>query len=235
MNTKLTTQNKAVVQCANKTIADDYVRRYQSSTRNALENILCMGEAVYEIYQKVKSKKLDKTDLEYFCQSVHLDPKSSTFRKYKTIGENASRFRKVIEKVPPTFSVMYELATLDGDDFEFFTKNTTLSKNTTLEEFKQMVRKAHSKSSFAISMPSKKIIQVANQQVQKRMNHFEFRVKSDIAKSDLDQIIDSLNSYKKRGWISFEKPEILSFIDDKDDDEKYFVSLAEQDARELRM
>ena len=61
MNSQLTTQTKVVTQCVNKTIADDFVRRYQSSTRNALENILCMGEAVNEIYQKVKSKELELT------------------------------------------------------------------------------------------------------------------------------------------------------------------------------
>ena len=63
MNSQLTTQSKAAVQCINKKIADNYIRRYQSSTKNALENILCMGEAVNEIYQKVKSKELDNSDL----------------------------------------------------------------------------------------------------------------------------------------------------------------------------
>ena len=62
MNSQLATQSKAVTQCINQSIADDYIRRYQSSTKNALEYILCMGEAVYEIYQKVKSKELDNSD-----------------------------------------------------------------------------------------------------------------------------------------------------------------------------
>ena len=107
MNTQLTTQSKAVIQCVNKTIADEFIHRYQSSTKNALENILCMGEAVYEIYQKVKLEELDQSDLEYFCQSVHLDPKGSTFRKYKAIGENACVFRLHLDKLPSTFSVLY--------------------------------------------------------------------------------------------------------------------------------
>ncbi len=56
----------------NKSIADEYVRRYQQSTKNAIEGILNMGEAVYEIYTKFKSKELSDSDLEYFCKSVHL-------------------------------------------------------------------------------------------------------------------------------------------------------------------
>jgi hypothetical protein len=195
-----------------------------------------MGEAVYEIYRKVKSSELDKSDLEYFCQIVHLDPKSSTFRKYKAIGENASRFRSVVEKLPPTFSVMYELATLDGDDFDLFTKNMTLSKNTTLEEFRQMVRRAHSKSTHVIGLPSNKTLKQATQQIQNKMNHFEFYVLSNIQKSQLGQIINTLNSYKERGWIRFEVPEMLTYQDDtNDDDMKYFQSLADSDAREMRV
>jgi hypothetical protein len=194
-----------------------------------------MGEAVNEIYQKVKSKELDNSDLEYFCQSVHLDPKGSTFRKYKAIGENASRFREVLEKLPPTFSVLYEMATLEADDFEFFTKNTTISKNTTLEEFKQMLHRSKSFNSSLHSLPSKQVMRKAAQQVQEKTNYFEFTVISSIKKSNLDEILNMLNRYKSQGWIHFEEPQILSFVDDTDDDEKYFKILAKQDARDLRM
>ena len=77
----------------NKSIADEYVRRYQQSTKNAIEGILNMGEAVHEIYTKFKSKELSEDDLEYFCTSVNLDSKGSSFRKYKAIGRNADKFR----------------------------------------------------------------------------------------------------------------------------------------------
>ena len=235
MNSQLATQSKAVTQCINQSIADDYIRRYQSSTKNALENILCMGEAVNEIYQKVKSKELDNSDLEYFCQSVHLDPKGSTFRKYKAIGENASRFRAVVEKLPPTFSVMYELATLEADDFELFTKNTTISKNTTLEEFKQMLHRAKSFNSNLHSSPSKQVMRKAAQQVQAKTNHFEFTAQLSIKKSELDEIKNVLNRFKRNGWIRYEEPAITRYENDFDDDEKYFTSLAKQDALEMRV
>ena len=235
MNSQLVTQSTASVSCIKKPIIEGYIHRYQSSTKNALENILYMGEAVNEIYQKVKSKELDNSDLEYFCQSVHLDPKGSTFRKYKAIGENASRFREVLEKLPPTFSVLYEMATLEADDFEFFTKNTTISKNTTLEEFKQMLHRSKSFNSSLHSLPSKQVMRKAAQQVQEKTNYFEFTVISSIKKSNLDEILNMLNRYKSQGWIHFEEPQILSFVDDTDDDEKYFKILAKQDARDLRM
>lgn len=229
MNDNLTTN------LSNQAVVDEFIRRYQSSTKNALENILCMGEAVFEIYQKVKSKELDQTDLDYFCQSVHLDPKGSTFRKYKAIGENACRFREVLEKLPPTFSVLYEMATLDADDFELFTKNLTLSKSTTLEEFRQIVRRSHQSNPVQNCYPSKKVISNTVKQIQAIENHFEFTVFRSIKKSQLNEILNTLNYFKEKGWIRFVEPQIMTSIDDTDDDEKYFTTLAEQDTCELRI
>ena len=130
---------------------------------------------------------------------------------------------------------MYELATLEADDFELFTKNTTISKNTTLEEFKQMLHRAKSFNSNLHSLPSKQVMRKAAQQVQAETNYFEFTVISSIKKSNLDEILNMLNRYKSQGWIHFEEPQILSSVDDTDDDEKYFKILAKQDARDLRM
>lgn len=242
MNTQLTTQNKAV-QCANKTIADEFIRRYQSSTKNALENILCMGEAVNEIYQKVKSKELDQSDLEYFCQSVHLDPKGSTFRKYKAIGENACRFRQHLEKLPSTFSVLYEMATLDADDFERYISKVALSKAITLEQFKKIInqttklKKAHLYIQPAIKTPRLSVAKALH-----KINRIEIIIVRDLDKSDFDEVVNTLTEFRNKGWINFEDPEITQYGNDReeeleviDDDEKYFKSLGEQDARELRI
>jgi hypothetical protein len=243
MNTQLTTQSKAVIQCVNKTIADDFIRRYQSSTKNALENILCMGEAVNEIYQKVKSKELDQSDLEYFCQSVHLDPKGSTFRKYKAIGENANRFRQYLEKLPSTFSVLYEMSTLEQDDFERYVARSTFSKEMTLEQFKKIVNQTTKlKRSNLYVQPVIKTPRLSIARELRKANLFEIFVVRDLEESKFDQVVDALTEFKNKGWINFEVPEITQYenkseenLEIIDDDEKYFKVLADQDALEMRM
>ena len=70
----------------NTTLTDEYVEKYMQATTDAVESILNMGLAVKEVYYKSKNGELNKHDLEYFCKSVGLDPKSSQFRKYKCIG-----------------------------------------------------------------------------------------------------------------------------------------------------
>lgn len=244
MKNSLTASQKQLTTCANQSIADEFVQRYQKHTQNALENILCMGEAVFEIYRKVKSNELDKSDLEYFCQSVHLDPKSSTFRKYKAIGENASRFRQYLDKLPSTFSVLYELATLDADEFERYVVQFKFSKSITLDELKRILNGTIKQKKGNYYMPPVlKTSRLAVAKAIKKINRINIVIVRDLYQSDFDEVVETLTNFKNKGWINFDDPEITEYMNDPDvidadevdDDEKYFTSLAEQDARELRV
>ena len=226
----------------NKGIADEYVRRYQQSTKNAIEGILNMGEAVYEIYTKFKSKELSDGDLDYFCKSVNLDSKGSTFRKYKSIGRNADKFRLYMDKLPSSFSVLYEMATLDADDFERYVVRTSFSKETTLEHLKKMMNKSSvlAKNKL-LNPPSLRSKPLTLSRVINKINRFEISIVRDLPKSDFDRVVETLSDYRNKGWIRFEDPEIteslnevLDVSDVIDEDEKYFTTLREQDIRELR-
>jgi len=226
----------------NKNIADEYVRRYQQSTKNAIEGILNMGEAVYEIYAKFKSKELSEDDLEYFCKSVNLDSKGSSFRKYKAIGRNADKFRLYMDKLPSSFSVLYEMATLDADDFERYVVRTSFSKEITLEHLKKMMNKSSvlAKNKL-LNPPSLRSKPLALSRVINKINRFEISIVRDLPKSDFDRVVDTLSDYRNKGWIRFEDPEITESLnevsdscDEVVDGEKYFTTLREQDIRELR-
>ena len=226
----------------NKNIADEYVRRYQQSTKNAIEGILSMGEAVYEIYTKFKSKELSDGDLEYFCKSVNLDSKGSTFRKYNAIGINADKFRLYMDKLPSSFSVLYEMATLDADDFERFVVKTTFSKGMTLEMMKKLMNKSSvlAKNKL-LNPPSLRSKPLALSRVINKINRFEISIVRDLPKSDFDRVVETLSDYRNKGWIRFEDPVITeSLFEDAVDselvgnDEKYFTTLREQDIREMR-
>ena len=223
-------------------VADQYVRRYQESTKSAIEGILNMGEAVYEIYTKFKSKELSDSDLEYFCKSVNLDPKGSSFRKYKSIGRNSDKFRLYMDRLPSTFSVLYEMATLDADDFERFVVRTSFSKEITLEHLKKMMNKSSvlAKNKL-LNPPSLRSKPLALSRVINKINRFEISIVRDLPKSDFDRVVDTLSDYRNKGWIRFEDPEITESLnevsdscDEVVDGEKYFTTLREQDIRELR-
>lgn len=226
----------------NKSIADEYVRRYQQSTKNAIEGILNMGEAVHEIYTKFKSKELSEDDLKYFCKSVNLDSKGSSFRKYKAIGRNADKFRLYMDKLPSSFSVLYEMATLDADDFEKYVVKSGFSKGITLEMFKSMLSKSSAIArNKLLNPPTLMAKPLALSRVIEKINRFEISIVRDLPKSDFDQIVSALTNYRNKGWIRFEDPVITeSLFEDAVDselvgnDEKYFTTLREQDIREMR-
>jgi len=227
----------------NKSIADEYVRRYQQSTKNAIEGILNMGEAVYEIYTKFKSKELSDSDLEYFCESVNLDSKGSTFRKYKSIGRNADKFRIYMDKLPSSFSVLYEMATLDAEDFERYVVKTSFSKEITLEHLKKMMNKSSVLAqNKLLNPPSLRSKPLALSRAIKKINRFEISIVRDLPKSDFDRVVETLSDYRNKGWIRFEDPEITESLNEYAVDagevdiyEKYFITLREQDIRDLRV
>ena len=227
----------------NTAIADEYVRRYQQSTKSAIESILNMGEAVFEIYTKTKSGELSEGDLEYFCESVNLDSKGSSFRKYKAIGRNADKFRLYMDKLPSSFSVLYEMATLDADDFERYVVRNTFSKGVTLEHLRKIMGKsAVLTKNKLLNPPSLRSKPLALTRVINKINRFEISIVRDLPQSDFDRVVETLSDYRNKGWIRFEDPEITESLyeesdncDVVDDGEKYFTTLLEQDTRELRV
>jgi len=226
----------------NKSAADAYISRYQISTQNAIDNILNMGEAVYEIYMKCKSGEMEKEELDYFCKCVGLDSKGAMFRKYKAIGINAPKFRLCMNKLPPTLTTLYEMATLDFDDFERYVVRSSFSSNITHEQFMKMIDKKSvlTKNRF-MNPPQIGITRLGLAKVLKKINDFSIHIVRDLPESDFRKITSVLADFRNKGWINFNDPEITGHIDDEIvienqiDDDKYFITLADQDVRELRM
>lgn len=199
----------------NQEIIERLIGKYQFSTKNAVESILNMGEAVYEVYTKSKSGELSDVDLTNFCNSVHLDPKGSSFRKYKAIGQNADRLRECMHKLPSTFSVIYEMATLSRDDFELLVIRSTLSKNTTLEEFKNILRrKAMLANNKLCNPPRLPTTSAMLAKAMKKMNRFSISVVRDIPESQFEEIARILADLRNRGWIEFDSPTIRQHLED---------------------
>lgn len=210
MNNLMNSNSAAI--SLNEDVVNTYIRRYQLSTKNAIENILNMGEAVFEVYTKNKAKELTDDDLKYFCTAVNLDIKSSTFRKYKAIGQNANRFREVMDKLPATFSVLYEMATLSGDDFERLVMNKSYTKAITLDHFKKMMHKsvvlARNKM---INKPAVYFSPSSMYKAIKEINKFNISIMRDVPKSKYEEIVGLLTEYRNEGFISFDDPQITEY------------------------
>lgn len=121
-----------------KALMDDLINTYQTSTKNAVQNILNMCIAVKEIDEKRKAKLINDFDVSYFCASVSLDRKSPTYRKYRKIGEHAGRFQKHMDSLPSAYTVLFQIATLDAEKFEELVESNQITPCLSLEKLKQI-------------------------------------------------------------------------------------------------
>lgn len=127
--------------CKNLTVVNDYISYYQQYTRNTVENILKLSSMITEMKEKEKSGELDKTDMNYFCFSVGLKREGSTFRKFEQIGKHSETFWKYIDKLPDSYTVLYEITTLDPDRFEELMSKNQITSYVTLKDIKQLGNK----------------------------------------------------------------------------------------------
>ena len=127
--------------CKNLTVVNEYITYYQQYTRNTVENILKLSSLIVEMKEKEKSGELDKTDMKYFCFSVGLKRDGSTFRKFEQIGKHSETFWKYVDKLPDSYTVLYEITTLDSDRFEDLMSNNQITSYVTLKDIKQLGNK----------------------------------------------------------------------------------------------
>jgi len=131
--------------CKNMTVVNKYITYYQQYTRNTVENILKLSSLIVEMKEKEKSGELDKTDMKYFCFSVGLKRDGSTFRKFEQIGKHSQTFWKYVDKLPDSYTVLYEITTLDSDKFEELMSNNQITSYVTLKDIKELGNKISSK------------------------------------------------------------------------------------------
>jgi hypothetical protein len=106
-----------------------------------VENILRLSSLIVEMKEKEKSGELDQTDMKYFCFSVGLKRDGSTFRKFEQIGKHSETFWKYVDKLPDSYTVLYEITTLDSDKFEELMSNNQITSYVTLKDIKELGNK----------------------------------------------------------------------------------------------
>jgi soluble cytochrome b562 len=213
-------QQLIIKKCKDKSQTDQFIKKYQKSTKSAIEQILYMGESVNAVNEKCKKGELNQYDLNYFCMSVGISQKGSTFRKYDAIGKNADKFRQHMDKLPSAFSVLYEIATLDADTFERIIINSTNINGLTLKQVRQLANKnpVPSKNSPFINLPNH-VPRNQIAKVMKKINRFVIYISSTAKESELDSIVNTFDDLQKKGLLRFEMPEITQFEGNDDADQ----------------
>jgi hypothetical protein len=215
-------QQLVIQKCKDKIATEQFIEQYRKSTKDAIEQILNMGTAVKDIYEKYKANELNKYDLNYFCMSVGINQKSSTFRKYDAIGRNADKFRQYMDKLPSAFSTLYEIATLDSETFEKIFINVENCQGLTLKQVKQLAKKS-SPTGSSLTPRIKNPCFIKPRLMAKtlsKINRFGIYISTSVKESELKQIVNFFEDLQSRGLLTFDSPEITHYINDEDDGEQ---------------
>lgn len=187
--------------CKNLTVVNDYISNYQQYTRNTVENILKLSSLIVEMKEKEQSGELDKSDMQYFCFSVGLKREGSTFRKFEQIGKHAETFWKYVDKLPDSYTVLYEITTLDNEKFEELMSNNQITSYVTLKDIKQLGNKlsqTNLKSSQFTSTFSVKFDPKSLDKESGRLLSYVFRVLNQLDKKNaLELVIPKFNHKNK--------------------------------------
>lgn len=189
MNTKMTKLQKIeklTQKCSNPEIVKTLIEKYLSDARSTVEHTLNMSETVLAMHEKTRNGLLKETDLDFFCLSVGLDKKGSTFRKFICIGAYADKFRQIIDRLPSAYTTLYEITTLEPEKFEWMLAHDMVKPNLTLKEVKMLTNKvvnappSNSKSSvivtFELNTLDKQTCEVVNQMIEIAKNYESINV-----------------------------------------------------------
>ncbi|QWE06388.1 hypothetical protein [Polynucleobacter sp. JS-JIR-5-A7] len=199
--------------CKNMTVVNEYITSFQQYTRNTVENILKLSSLIVEMKEKEKSGELDKTDMNYFCFSVGLKRDGSTFRKFEQIGKHSEIFWKYVDKLPDSYTVLYEITTLDPDKFEELMCNDEIHSYVTLRDVKRLGGKVPNMNS-SNKFSSSSVSPVQMKKLIKSINRFTITVSRDIPKTEFDSIIKFLDKLQEKQLVRFEIPQITEYQED---------------------
>ena len=126
---------------------DDLVREYKAFAGKSVENVLGLASTV------MRADELDRrSERERFYKEVKLDPKGSTARKLRVIGDKLPRFQPFLSIIPNTWTTLYELAKLGDEDFRTVIESGVLQPFVTLQEIVEVLGRTSDKPSQDIKI-----------------------------------------------------------------------------------
>lgn len=99
----------------------EIAERFNSYQRKTAENIIEMGRIVIE------AKSRSELEFNDFCSLIGYDSSSSTIRKLATIGQKYEYLISRSDKLPPNWTVIYDIARLGEETIEGYINNNQIS------------------------------------------------------------------------------------------------------------
>jgi hypothetical protein len=159
-----------------------YIDKYRSFARQTAESIINLGLTLIEA-----ESKLNPVDFKIFCDEISVPKNGSVYKKLRVIGGSAARLLVYADRLPNTWTTIYQIANINADLFEHVVES--LSPFITAKELNALIgkeEKSKNKSSgdgaadFEISLGHLDIETKASifEKIYQMKNLYNFSVKS---------------------------------------------------------
>lgn len=107
------------IEVVNDNICEIITPKVQRYVSDYMLHYAACANAVLSLAETCSNAKtnLDKTEFKQFVKEVNLDRSNATLSKYLKIGAACVRLRKIEDRLPSAWTVLYDLACLDVNDF----------------------------------------------------------------------------------------------------------------------
>ena len=149
----------------------EYSLKVNCLTLNTVENILEIGRLMLE-----SKDTLEHDEYKLFLKETSYKEETPTVRKWNRIGDSYVRLKSISQHLPPVVSTLYKLSTLDSNKLNLLIESQILTPTVTLKEILD-----------ELNPPSNKTNPIS----------IVLEIDSTIDEDTLQEIIDSLDNYKK--------------------------------------
>lgn len=122
------------------TSARDFASKINDLTKNTASNILEIASLMTDA-----KKVLNKDDFDLMLLDTKYSKNTASIRKWLVIGKSYQRLMPIVEKLPPNWSTIYKIASLEPSDFDFLEKSDVISPSMSAKEIDDSLSKSKSK------------------------------------------------------------------------------------------
>lgn len=164
---------------------NEYIRRFNEFRNKTAESHIKMGSVVCAAHTNLSDVQFDR-----FCKYIGFDSKSSTIRKFMKIGKQAELLSKFLDKLPSSWTSLYQLVQLDSAILESALVDGTITHDISGTSIQKLVAEHNPNEQSKSKNKSNTLFQYI---YGKRL---DTKVDEQVQR-ELDELIDNFFSSKK--------------------------------------
>lgn len=122
------------------TSVSDFSSKINELTKKTASNILEISSLMTDA-----KKVLNKDDFDSMLADTKYSKNTASVRKWLVIGKSYQRLMPIVEKLPPNWSTIYKIASLEPSDFDLLEKSDVISPSITAKDIDSTLSKSKSK------------------------------------------------------------------------------------------